>query len=104
MAKPSSKKYYPLGPITHEQVVESLKLFLSVLDQANSPEVLDQLIRDNFDVYMSIGCDDEGTVLFTGYYSPIFEGSLTQTDQFSVPLYRRSILRKANAPGASGRS
>ena len=88
MAKPSSKKYYPLGPITHEQVVESLKLFLSVLDQANSPEVLDQLIRDNFDVYMSIGCDDEGTVLFTGYYSPIFEGSLTQTDQFSVPLYR----------------
>lgn len=88
MAKPSSKKYYPLGPITHEQVVESLKLFLTILDQANSPEVLDQLIRDNFDVYMSIGCDDEGTVLFTGYYSPIFEGSLTQSDQFNVPLYR----------------
>lgn len=86
--KPSSKKYYPLGPITHDQVLESMKLFLSILDQANSPEALDQLIRDNFDVYMSIGCDDEGTVLFTGYYSPIFEGSLTRTDQFNVPLYR----------------
>jgi membrane-bound lytic murein transglycosylase A len=86
--KPSSKKYYPLGPITHERALASLHLFLQTLDQANSPEALDQLIRDNFDVYMSIGCDDEGTVLFTGYYSPIFDGSLTQTEQFNVPLYR----------------
>lgn len=86
--KPSSKKYYPLGPITHERALASLHSFLQVLDQANSPEALDQLIRDNFDVYMSVGCDDEGTVLFTGYYSPIFDGSLTQTEQFNVPLYR----------------
>lgn len=88
MQKPSSQRYYPLGPITHEQVVASLVLFNQVLDQANSPEMLNQLIRDNFDVYMSIGCDDEGTVLFTGYYSPIFEGSLTQTDKFQYPLYK----------------
>lgn len=88
LSKPSSKKYYPLGPITHEQVVHSLKLFSTMLDQARSPEELDQLIRDNFDVYMSIGCDDEGTVLFTGYYSPIFDGSLERTDQFQYPMYR----------------
>lgn len=88
MQKPSSRRYYPLGPITHEQVVASLVLFNQVLDQANSPEALNQLIRDNFDVYMSIGCDDEGTVLFTGYYSPIFEGSLTQTEKFQYPLYK----------------
>jgi peptidoglycan lytic transglycosylase A len=86
--KRSSKKYYPLGPITHERALASLHTFLQILDQANSPEALDQLIRDNFDVYMSVGCDDEGTVLFTGYYSPIFDGSLTQTEQFNVPLYR----------------
>ncbi len=85
---PSSKKYFPMGPITHEQAMASLQLFLQVLDQAGSPEQLDQLIRDQFDVYMSVGCDDEGTVLFTGYYSPIFDGSLTQTDQFRYPLYR----------------
>lgn len=86
--KPSSKKYYPLGPITHERAVASIQLYLQILDQANSPEALNDLIRENFDVYMSVGCDDEGTVLFTGYYSPIFEGSLTQTEQFSVPLYK----------------
>lgn len=88
LSKPSSKKYYPLGPITHEQVVTSLKLFDGMLDQATSPEELDRLIRENFDVYVSIGCDDEGTVLFTGYYSPIFDGSLEQTEQFKYPLYK----------------
>jgi membrane-bound lytic murein transglycosylase A len=88
LSKPSSKTFYPLGPITHERAVESLKVFLATLDQANSPEAMNSLIRDNFDVYMSIGCDDEGTVLFTGYYSPIFDGSLTQTEEFKVPLYK----------------
>lgn len=86
--KPSSQKYYPLGPITHAQVLATLESFLQMLDYADSPDTLNQLIRDNYDVYMSIGCDDEGTVLFTGYYSPIFEGSLEQTEQFNIPLYR----------------
>lgn len=88
LKKPSSRTYYPMGPITHERAMASLELFLQVLDQANSPEVLNTLIRDNFDVYISVGCDDVGTVLFTGYYSPIFDGSLVQTEQFRYPLYR----------------
>ncbi len=85
---PSSKKYFPMGPITHERALASLHAFYEVLDQASTPEALNQTIRDNFDVYMSVGCDDEGTVLFTGYYSPIFDGSLTQTDHFRYPLYK----------------
>lgn len=85
---PSSKKYYPMGPITHEKALASLHAFYDVLDQANSPEALNEIIRDNFDVYMSVGCDDEGTVLFTGYYSPIFNGSRKQTDEFRYPLYK----------------
>ena len=32
--KPSSKSYYPMGPITHERAMASLELFLQVLDQA----------------------------------------------------------------------
>lgn len=86
--KPSSRKYFPMGPITHEKALASLKHFLAALDHANSPAELDQIIRRDFDVYMSVGCDDEGTVLFTGYYSPIFDGSREKTEQFSVPLYR----------------
>lgn len=88
MQTASSKKYFPMGPITHEKVAASLPLFLEVLDQADSPETLNGLIKQYFDVYISVGCDDEGTVLFTGYYSPIFDGSMTETDQFRYPLYK----------------
>jgi membrane-bound lytic murein transglycosylase A len=38
---------------------------------------------------MSVGCDDEGTVLFTGYYTPIFEGSFEASDRFKYPLYKQ---------------
>jgi len=86
--KPSSRNYYPIGPITHERALASLELFLGLLDHADSPQRLDTLIRDDFDVYISVGCDDMGTVLFTGYYSPIFNGSLERTEQFRYPLYR----------------
>ncbi len=86
--KPSSKQYYPLGPITHDRVLMSLERFLDVLDQSDSPEMLNDLVTRNFDVFQSIGCDDQGTVLFTGYYSPIFEGSREPTEDFQFPLYR----------------
>jgi len=88
MNKPSSKKYFPLGPFSHDRALASLQHFLTVLDRADSPETLDRMIRQDFEVWMSIGCDDEGTVLFTGYYSPIFEGSLTQSERFKYPLYK----------------
>ena len=88
LKKPSSQKYYPLGPITHEKALTSLQMFLQILDQANSPEAMDKLIRDSFDVYISVGCDDEGTVLYTGYYTPIFDGSLKRSERFQYPLYR----------------
>ena len=86
--KPSSQKYYPLQGITHEQVLRSLEVFLALLDHAPTPEALNTLIREHFDVYRSVGCDREGTVLFTGYYTPIFDGSLERTDRFRYPLYR----------------
>jgi membrane-bound lytic murein transglycosylase A len=88
LKKPSSKKYYPIGPVTHDQALASLELFLKVIDASDSRETMNSLIRDNFDVYRSVGCDDAGTVLFTGYYSPIFDGSRDRTDRFQQPLYK----------------
>ena len=37
---------------------------------------------------MSVGCDGEGTVLFTGYYTPIWPASLTRDARYRYPLYR----------------
>ncbi len=86
--KPSSKQYFPYQQITHAQAVASLEEFLRLLDSGARPEEINGLIHAGFEVYESVGCDDQGTVLFTGYYTPIFQGSWVQTAQFRCPLYK----------------
>ena len=88
LAKKSTNKYFPYGDVSHDRAVASLLLFKEVLSQAKSPEELNQIIREKFDVYQSIGCDDKGTVLYTGYYTPIFDGSKTRTATFTKPIYK----------------
>jgi membrane-bound lytic murein transglycosylase A len=89
LSKPSSKGFFPVCDINHQIAVDSLKEFLMLLDSGMKGSDLDATIRDRFDVYMSVGCDDNGTVLFTGYYTPIFEGSFEENGQFKYPLYQQ---------------
>jgi len=85
---PSSRRYFPIQGITHERAAASLIAFREILLSARSGDELHQRILGAFDVYESVGCDNRGTVLFTGYYTPIFDASLTPTDEFRWPLYR----------------
>ncbi len=87
--KPSSRTFYPSGQITHSRALESVQAFADMLDSGLRGSQLNDEILINFDVYTSVGCDDHGTVLFTGYYTPIFEGSLERTAQFNYPLYEQ---------------
>ena len=89
LSKPSSQRFFPCDDITHAQAVASLKSLGELLDQGLIGRKLEQAVRDRFDFYQSVGCDDMGTVLFTGYYTPIFDGSLKQTDKFKYPLYKQ---------------
>lgn len=88
MAKPSSRRFYPYGDISHDQAVRSLQELKKLVGSGMSPGELNKVLRGEFDTYISVGCDDRGTVLFTGYYTPIFDGSLTRTDRFRYPLYK----------------
>jgi membrane-bound lytic murein transglycosylase A len=88
LAKPSSQNFFPYGGITHGEAVASLQAFLALLDTGLSPDAMNADIRQQFDVYMSVGCDSKGTVLFTCYYTPIFEASPIRTDKFKYPLYK----------------
>ena len=87
LSKASSRQFFPYGGITHSQAVESLKAFRELIGSGVRGDALSAAIVEKFDVYMSVGCDDKGTVLFTGYYTPIFEGSATRTERFKYPLY-----------------
>lgn len=98
LRKPSSRQFFPLrsgtqdqiigGEITHTLAVDSLNAFAELFDSGLTGRQLNEAIREKFDVYMSVGCDDRGTVLFTGYYTPIFDGSMSRTELFQYPLYK----------------
>jgi peptidoglycan lytic transglycosylase A len=89
LQKPSSRQFYPIGDITHDRALQSLETFAKLLDSGLAGAQLNQAIREQFDVYTSVGCDDSGTVLFTGYYTPIFDGSFARTARFRYPLYKQ---------------
>jgi len=89
LQKPSSHRFFPCGEITHSQAVNSLNAFAQLLDSGLRGKQLNDAIGQKFDVYMSVGCDDQGTVLFTGYYTPIFDGSPNRSDRFLYPLYQQ---------------
>ena len=89
LSKRSSRQYFPYGEISHRHAVESLRAFRELIDAGLRGPELNAAIRQQFDVYVSVGCDDAGTVLFTGYYTPIFDGSSVATEQFRYALYKQ---------------
>lgn len=99
LKKPSSKKYFPYGDIRHKQAEDSLKAFAELIDSGYRGAQLNALIRDRFDVYSSVGCDDKGTVLYTGYYTPIFDGSKESSERFKYPLYSQPEDLVKNSEG-----
>lgn len=88
LSKRSSQRFFPYGDVSHDRAVESLRAFLDVLSQARDADEFNRIVRERFDVYISVGCDDRGTVLFTGYYTPIFDGRLTRGGGFDYPIYK----------------
>jgi membrane-bound lytic murein transglycosylase A len=86
--KPSSLRYFPYLDITHERAQQSLEEFKILLMNSDNEERFHGQIVSHFDVYRSIGYNNKGTVFFTGYCEPIYDGSLTPTAQFCYPLYK----------------
>ena len=85
---PSAPSYFPIAGIEHERALRSLERFSELLETSQSPEEFDLKVRDEFTWYKSAGWDGlGGGVLFTGYCTPILEGSLTAEGPYKYPLY-----------------
>ena len=67
---------------------ETLLAFSEVMRQSGNPDDLNERITADFDVYMVAGTDANKKALFTGYYEPLLEGSLTKSEKYKYPLYR----------------
>ena len=90
--RPSSRGFFPppnLQQITHPRAQASVYAFRELLRDADSASEFDRMIRQQFDCYISVGYDDRGSVLYTGYFTPIFKGSRKRTATYRYPLYRR---------------
>lgn len=88
LAKPSAKRFFPVSGISQAQVVAGLEAFKDLLASDRSPSELAAEVHRRFAVYTTVGCDDRGTVLFTGYYTPIFEASRRRGGEYQHPLHR----------------
>jgi membrane-bound lytic murein transglycosylase A len=86
---PSSKQWFPVCNITHEQAMASVVAMRKLMRTAPDGRSFKEAIRTKFEIYESVGCDDQGTVLFTGYYAPDFHASRTKSSRFTTPLYTR---------------
>lgn len=70
------------------QLKETLIAFRAVLRKAEDNDDLRKRISSEFDIYRIKGSDGNGSVLFTGYYEPLLEGSLKQTEKYRYQLYK----------------
>jgi len=87
---------------TVNRLADSLRLFLDIIRKNPSTAELDRLLQEKFIIYQAAGRKKApvGVMLVTGYYQPIFAGSLTKSPPFIYPLYSKppSLLFRKN-PG-----
>jgi membrane-bound lytic murein transglycosylase A len=68
-------------------LIKSLRHFLEFIRTAPTDRELDNFIRSDYIVYQSIGRNQRGEVLFTGYYEPHLSGHLDKNDDYQYPIY-----------------
>jgi membrane-bound lytic murein transglycosylase A len=68
-------------------LIKSLQYFLDFIRTSPSSNELKKFIRSNFIVYQSVGRDQKGEVLFTGYYEPHLSGRLYRDEEYRYPIY-----------------
>jgi len=68
-------------------LIKSLQHFLDFIQTNPSNRELKKFIRSHYIVYQSVGRNQKGEVLFTGYYEPHLSGRLYRDAEFQYPIY-----------------
>ena len=68
-------------------MIQSLVHFSDFIRTRPSLEDLQAFIASDFRVYKSIGNQETGEVLFTGYYEPMLTGSLEKSPDYPYPVF-----------------
>ncbi len=93
-------EFYDIGNdrYTNKELKESLLTFLDIIKNTETDSGKLRKIKASFDIYKATGYDQKGSVLFTGYYEPVLNGSTEETDRFRYPIYGvpRDIIKHGN--------
>lgn len=79
---------FHMADFSNQNLEDTLKFFRDGFDRCRSAEEINKFVIKNFRVFQAIGKQYEGEVHFTGYGTPIYDGSLTPTGKFRYPLYK----------------
>ncbi|MDF1797713.1 MAG: MltA domain-containing protein [Planctomycetota bacterium] len=83
-----AKNHFPIEGVDIQRARASLERFRELLTTSTSRKDFDRSVREEFTWYKSAGWNGRGGgVLFTGYCTPLLEGSLTQGGGYDYPLY-----------------
>ncbi len=82
---------FVFGPrtVTAAELADAFDLFLSWLEDDPTPAALAARLAEAFEPMASVGDDGRGTMLVTGYYVPLIDGSLRRRRDYQVPVYGR---------------
>jgi len=75
--------------VTAGELQDSLRAFERLLIHWPCADCLARELDARFELVPSSADTELSKVLFTGYYQPVIDGSLTQTDEYRYPLYRK---------------
>lgn len=87
----SPNKVFTYGPhrFTCRHVLKSQEAFLTLVTTPLSENEFNRILNKQFRFYRASGQEGTRKVLFTGYYAPLFDASLTRDAVFKYPLYRK---------------
>jgi len=80
---------YPIEGVSRDRVRRSLQRFKALVQNSTSAQELQTAVRRDFDFYQATGTDGQGTVDFTGYFTPSYAASRTPTAEYRYPLYAK---------------
>lgn len=82
---------FRFGPteVDKSHMIRSLELFRDFIAGRPDRDQLNRFISERYLVYRSIGRPPDDDVLFTGYFEPLYPGSLTPSPTYSIPVYGR---------------
>ncbi|MBW1636623.1 MAG: MltA domain-containing protein, partial [Deltaproteobacteria bacterium] len=72
-----------------DELRKSLRNFANMIRQNPNPVTLHDFITENYDIYQAGGRKNRRgrEMLVTGYYEPVFKGSLTRNEPYLYPIY-----------------